>query len=149
MIKNLDKGVYSPQDLPRIIARFTDLMNNLATTGQSPLLKSIGMSKLESEEDLELLTLHESSARIEIAALKHYQFFISKGWNKYLAQAYAVRLIVDQICYGQYRNHKLRDMTVYELSISIAKSMRLFAENATYNSQMVSDVLLKGLKEKK
>ncbi len=117
-------------------------MYSLKTSGESPLLKQIGLEKLEETEDLELLTIHESSARIEIAAMKHYHYLIRKGLNPYLAQSYATRIVIDQLTFGHYKNSRMRDETVYSFVNSIAKSMRLFAVKADYNTRsIVADML--------
>jgi hypothetical protein len=126
-----------------MISRFTELLLSLAHTGESPLLKKIGLADLKEKEDLELLSLHESSTRIEVAALKSYYELINRGWNRYLAQSYAVRIVIDQICYGQFRNKKLRENTTYSLVSLIAKNMRLFADTAKYNTKMLTDSLLR------
>ncbi len=141
-LETLGKSAYQEKELPRILSRFTNLMYSLKTSGESPLLKQIGLEKLEETEDLELLTIHESSARIEIAAMKHYHYLIRKGLNPYLAQSYATRIVIDQLTFGHYKNSRMRDETVYSFVNSIAKSMRLFAVKADYNTRsIVADML--------
>lgn len=142
-LNKLALRAFSPLDLSRMLARFTDLLYSLATDGDSPLLKKIGLGNLREKEDLELLSIHKSSARIEIAAMKHYNFLRKKGWNPYLAQSYAVNLVIDQICYGQFRSRRLRDSTVYELTHNLARNLRLLADNADYNTNFINDLLLK------
>jgi hypothetical protein len=44
-----------------MMARFTEVLHSLSKTGQSPLLAKVGLSNLKEKEDLELLSLHESS----------------------------------------------------------------------------------------
>lgn len=141
-IQEFDRQAFSEHEFARMIARFTDLLQSLARTGEAPLLNRIGLSELAEKEDLELLTIHESSARIEISALRTYRELLRMGCGKYLAQSYATRLIIDQICYGQYRNKRLKDSTVYSLVNQIARSMRLFADNSRYNTRMVTENLL-------
>ncbi len=143
MLLDIERSAVQENDLPRLISRFTDLLYSLSQTGKSPLMKKIGLSELVKEEDLELLQLHESSARIEVMALKHYDYLCRKGWNRYLAQSYAVHLVVDQVCYGQYRNKKLRNHTVYELVVSIAKAMKLFSDVRKFNTQLGSQEFAK------
>lgn len=142
-LENLAEEAFGGHELSRMISRFTELLHSLVQTGESTLLKKIGLSDLKEKEDLELLSLHESSTRIEVSALKHYYELLGKGCNKYLAQSYAVRLVIDQVCYGQYRDKKLRENTVYSLVTMIAKNMRLFADNTKYNTKMITDSLLK------
>ncbi len=142
-LETLAANAFSEQELARMISRFTELLLSLAHTGESPLLKKIGLADLKEKEDLELLSLHESSTRIEVAALKSYYELINRGWNRYLAQSYAVRIVIDQICYGQFRNKKLRENTTYSLVSLIAKNMRLFADTAKYNTKMLTDSLLR------
>jgi len=139
----LSSQAFSARELARMLARFTDLLYALSQTGESPLLKKIGLSDLGEKEDLELLNIHESSARIETVALKHYHELLQMGCNRYLAQSYAVRLVIDQVCYGQYRERKLRDANVYDIVEVIARSMRLFASDKNYNTRMISENLLK------
>lgn len=134
ILSDLEKNAFSPVDFAKMLSQFTDLLHSLKRTGKSPLLKKIGMAEAIQDEDLELLSLHESSARIEVAALKHYHLLTERGFNRYLAQSYSVRLVIDQICYGQYRDKKLRDHSVHELVTIIAKGMRLVADFARYNT---------------
>lgn len=143
-LEELAAQTYSEIELARVISRFTELLNSLARTGESTMLKRIGLSDLREKEDLEMISLHESSTRIESTALNHYNHLVGHGFNKYLAQSYAVRLVIDQVCYGQYRNRKLRNQTVYGLVNLIAKSMRLFADNTKYNTRMITENLLSG-----
>jgi hypothetical protein len=143
-LDNLARQAFSDDELARMISRFTELLHSLAETGKSPLLEKIGMKSLLENEDFELLAVHRSSARIEIAALKHYQYLVSKGFNRYLAQAYAVRLVIDQVCYGQYRDKKLKNDSVHKVVTQIARGMRLLADNQSYNTRIVADSLLKG-----
>ncbi len=133
-LASLAKNSFSEIELARIIARFTDMLHSLSTTGKSTLLKKIGLGNIIEEEDLELLMLHESSARIEMAALRHYHELLARGFNRYLAQTYAARLVIDQVCYGQYREKRLRNTTVYSLVLRIASAMRLLTENSRYNT---------------
>lgn len=142
-LSNLATNAFSEQELARMISRFTELLISLSESGESPILKKIGLADLKEKEDLELLSLHESSTRIEVAALKHYHELINKGWNRYLAQSYSVRIVIDQICYGQFRNKKLRENTTYTLVNLIAKNMKLFADTSKYNTKMLTDSLLK------
>lgn len=141
-LDSLDKQAFGEIELARVLARYTDLMASLSRTGESPLLKKIGLGDLKEKEDLELISIHESSARIEMAAMKHYRYLIDRGWNRYLAQAYAVRLVLDQICYGQYRERKLRETTVYDLAVTVAKNMRLLLDNTNYNTEFITKKLL-------
>jgi hypothetical protein len=82
------------------------------------------------------MSLHESSARIETAAQRHYHYLVENGFNRYLAQSYAVRLVIDQLCYGQYRNKMLRNNSVYQLVMMIARSMHLFGDTTRYNTNI-------------
>jgi DNA polymerase III delta prime subunit len=141
-LRNLSEHSYEEVELARIIARYTDLMGQLAATGESPMLKRVGLGHLREKEDLELVSTHASSARIEMAAMKHYRLLLDAGWSRYLAQAYAVRLVIDQVCYGQYRERKLRESTVHGLAVMIAKNMRLLLDSTNYNTNLMTDRLL-------
>ncbi len=99
-IKNLSEGCYSQIELSRLFARFTELINDLALTGKSPMLTKLGLDEMNKKDDLELLEVHKCSTRIISAALKHYNYFLNKGWNIYLAQSYSTGLIINQMCYG-------------------------------------------------
>ncbi len=74
-------------------------MNELATTGRSPILDKLGLDNINKQEEMELLTVHKTSTRIQVVALLHYQYLCSKGWHKYLAQSYATNIIINQITY--------------------------------------------------
>ncbi len=106
VLQELERNALTELSFAQLLAKFTDTLQTLAKTGRSPLLKKIGLGDIIEEEDLELLSLHESSARIEVAALKHYRYLTGKGFNRYLAQSYATRLVIDQVCYGQFREKK-------------------------------------------
>lgn len=141
-MKNLESMAYDPVNFSRVMSRFTDMLHSLATSGQSPMLARIGMENILKEEDLELLSLHESSARIEIAALRHYEKLVSYGFNRFLAQSYAARLVIDQVCYGQYREKRLRNTTVYEIVSRIAQALKLQFGNSTFNTNFKADTIL-------
>jgi len=141
ILSTLGSRAYSIQDLARVLSRFTEILYSLKTTGQSGLLNKIGLGNLKEVEDLELVSLHESSARIEIAALKHATHLIRRGCNPYLAQAYAAGLVIDQVSYGQYRDKKLKTSTVYELCVKIAKTLHLFGEDTQFNTKLVTEKL--------
>jgi hypothetical protein len=143
-LQNLAAQSFSPTELGRMIARFTETLHELSRTGKSPLLKKIGMGNLLENEDLDILSLHESSARIEIAAMKHYHELLSRGCNRYLAQSYAVRLVIDQACYGQYRDRRLRNSTAHALVMRVARAMRLLSDNNRFNTNFDVAALLKG-----
>lgn len=136
-IKNLSSKSYGDIELSRLYARFIELINDLATTGKSPLLSKIGLDNLRKKEDLELLSVHKCSTRILTAAIKHFHTFLDYGWNRYLAQSYATSLIINQICYGKYRQQKLRDITNHALVTTIAKALSLYADNKTYNTDFI------------
>lgn len=135
-LQSLESKIVAPEKLSRLISRFTDMLHSLSTTGKSNMLSKIGFSNIMKDEDLEILSLHESSTRIEIAALQHYNYLKQMGLNSYLAQTYAVNLIIDQICYGQYRDKKLRDTTAYNLVLDLAKGMRLFSNNTKFKTDI-------------
>jgi hypothetical protein len=138
----LARQSFGEEDLLRMIARFTEILQNISATGDAPLLKKIGLGNLREKEDLDVLKLHETSARIEMAAARHHRFLTGQGCNRYLAQSYAVRLVIDQACYGQYRNRKLREMSAHELAVSIARSMMLIVLGAQFNTGFSPEKLL-------
>jgi len=125
---------YSPNAFARLISRFTEIIYSLAATGKSPLLAENGMKNIIAPEDLELLSVHESSTRIESAALSHYNELIRRGSNAVIAQTYSARLVIDQICYGQFRDRKLTSLTVHELVTAIARCLGLLGERTQYNT---------------
>lgn len=141
-LKALAEKAFSEIEFARVLSCFTDTLGELTRTGKSPFLKKVGLGNLTEQEDMELLSLHESSARIEIAALKHYHRLIQQGFNPYLAQSYATSLVVDQVCYGQYRDAKLRNRTSLQLVWAMAKAFQLVGDNKTYNTKMVKEALL-------
>ncbi len=142
-LEELERNAFSEIKFARMLSMFTDLLNSLSRTGKSPLLKKIGIGDVLEDEDLDLLTLHESSARIEMAALRHYHFMLERGFNRFLAQSYATRLVIDQLCYGQYRNKMLRTNSVYQLVMMIARSMHLFGDTTKYNTNLASPQSIK------
>jgi len=130
---------YSSNAFARLISRFTEIIYNLATTGKSPILNENGMKNILDNEDLELLSVHESSTRIESAALSHYNELLRRGCNAVIAQAYSTRLVIDQICYGQFRGRKLTSLTVHDLVTAIARCLNLLGEQTRYNTTAETD----------
>ena len=125
---------YAMNALAMMISRFTGIIQALARTGKSPLLAEIGLNNVIAAEDLDLLSVHESSTRIESAALAHCQELLRRGCRPMTAQAYAVRLVIDQVCYGQFRERKLSSMTTHELVTTIAKGLGLLGPRTQYNT---------------
>ncbi|MCB1317984.1 MAG: hypothetical protein KDK27_18595, partial [Leptospiraceae bacterium] len=136
---------FQPIQLARMFSLFTDLLGSLSRTGRSPLLTKIGLGEIHETEDLEVLELHESSTRIEIAALKVDHDLLERGWSRYLAQATATRMIIDQICYGRYRQRDLREITALQLVHRVATNMKLIADSANYNTNLISEKLLSSM----
>jgi len=142
MADALSRFCFDELSFARILSRFTDTLQSLKATGESPLLAKLGMGDLKHKEDLELLSLHESSARIEMAALKHHRLLIKKGCPPYFAQAYATRIAIDQICFGKYRNRKLREKTTIDLVWAVARSFSLINNSTQFNTGFVTKSLL-------
>lgn len=140
--KKLEGMAYSEINLGRILARFTDALSAMARGENTPLLKKIGIEDIKKREDMELLSLHEASARIEAAAMRHYADLLRRGCPRYAAQSYAVHLVIDQVCYGQYRHKKLRESTVYEIVTMVARNMGLLMDGSRYNTQFFSKKIL-------
>jgi len=141
-LDELSNKSYSEVELSRMFAKFAELINELSESGRSSLLKKIGLDKLNSTEDSELLQIHRSSTRIISAALKHYHFLLGRGFNTYLAQSYATSIIINQMCYGSHRNAKLKDMTNFDMTVSIAKALGLYADSKTFNTSFIKESLL-------
>ena len=139
---NLSRKAFSEVELARIISRFVEMVNDLSITGKSPLLSKLGLDEINKKEDLALLTVHRCSIRIQVAALLHYNYLVSRGWQKYLAQSYASSLIINQMCYGSYRDKTLRNITNYTLLNTIARAFTLYADDTVYNTDLVKKTLL-------
>jgi hypothetical protein len=142
-LDNLKDKAYSEVDFTRILSRFTETLYQLKKDGKSPIMKQLGLSKLIEGEDLETLSIHESSTRIEASALKHYAAMRSKGFHPYLSQSYATKLVIDQACYGQYRNRMLSNTSTIQLVEALAKSFALIADNTSFNTKIIANKLLK------
>lgn len=138
----LSEKSFSEIELARVFSKFSELINELTITGNSPILNKIGLDNINSSEDAELLQVHRTSTRIISAALKHYHHLITLGFNKYLAQSYSTSIIINQMCYGTYRDIKLKETSNYELVMSIAKAFGLFADSKTYNTSFIRENLL-------
>lgn len=141
-IDNLSMKAFSEVELARIISRFVELVNDLSISGKSPLLKKLGLNELNKKEDLALLSVHKCSIRIQVAALLHYNYLIARGWKRYLAQSYAASLVINQMCYGSYREKRLRDITNFTLLNTIAKAFSLYADDTVYNTDLIKKSLL-------
>jgi hypothetical protein len=141
-INNLAGKAFSEVELARIISRFVEMVNDLSISGKSPLLSKLGLDEMNKKEDLALLTVHRCSIRIQVAALLHYNYLIARGWNKYLAQSYAASILINQMCYGSYREKTLRNITNYSLLNTIARAFTLYADDTVYNTDLVKKSLL-------
>ena len=141
-MQTLSGKCYKDVELARVFARFTELIDNLATTGKSPMLEKIGLDEISKKDDIQALNVHKSSTRIISAALIHYHYFLGKGWNMYLAQSYATSLIIGQICYGSYRTMKVRDITNIALMNQFANAFSLYATDKPYNTSLVKENIL-------
>ncbi|HOF02017.1 MAG TPA: MoxR family ATPase [Spirochaetota bacterium] len=138
----LSQKAFNEIELSRVFSKFSELINELIMSGKSLILSKIGLDNLNSNEETELLQVHRTSTRIVSAALLHYRYLTQAGFNKYLAQSYATSIIVNQMCFGTYRNMKLKETTNYELVLSIAKGFGLIADNKVYNTNFIRENLL-------
>jgi MoxR-like ATPase len=142
-LENLKGKAYSEVDFARVLSRFTETLYQLKKDGKSPIMKQLGLSKLIEGEDLETLSIHESSTRIEASALKHYATLRDKGFHPYLSQSYATKIVIDQACYGQYRDRMLSKSTTLQLVEALAKSFALLADNTSFNTKIIANKLFK------
>ncbi|OHD18756.1 MAG: hypothetical protein A2086_05810 [Spirochaetes bacterium GWD1_27_9] len=141
-IKKLEDLTYNEIELSRIFSRFAELVNDLSVTGKSPLLLKIGIDDFNKNDDLELLSVHKTSTRILSAALKHYNYLIEHGFNKYLAQSYSTSIIINQMCYGGYRNRKVKEIPNYEILNKIATAFGLYFDGNNFNTNLVKKNIL-------
>jgi hypothetical protein len=141
-LETLQAKAYNEVEFSRILSRFTETLYELKKDGKSLIMKQLGLSKLIEGEALDSLSIHESSTRIEASAIRHYSAMRSFGFNTYLCQSYATRLVIDQICYGQYRKRQLSKVTTLELVENLAKSFGLIAQNLNLNTKIISNKLL-------
>ncbi|WCL50738.1 AAA family ATPase [Leptospira sp. GIMC2001] len=142
-LENLKGKAYPEVEFSRVLSRFTETLYQLKKDGKSPVMKQLGLSKLIEGEDLESLSIHETSTRIESSAIRHYVAMREKNFHPYLCQSYATRIVIDQACYGQYRNRQLSKTTTLQLVESLAKSFALMADNSSFNTKIISNKLLK------
>lgn len=75
------------------------------------------------------IVVHPPSLRILSAAISHIIILMKRGMSAETAKSYAANLIIDQICFGKYRDRKTGDVTNYELVSSIARSFGFNIEN--------------------
>lgn len=141
-VDTLSERSFGDVELARIFSRFTELLNDLASTGKSPLLEKLGLDELAKKQELEVLQVHKSSTRIQAAALQHYHWLRKKGCKSYLAQTYATSVIINQVVYGGYRNLRLSTIDNLSLVNTIATSFSLYADRSSYNTQLVKSKVL-------
>ncbi len=142
IISSLSAESFNEIELSRMLSFFTEIVNELATTGRSPILDKLGLDNINKQEEMELLTVHKTSTRIQVAAMLHYQYLCSKGWPKYLAQSYATNIIINQITYGSYRNMKVANIDNYTLMKNIAKALCLIAGATKFNTKLIKESIL-------
>jgi MoxR-like ATPase len=131
----LDAAAFkSTKDLALAYSSLTDTVNELAATGKSPILKSIGLGDKTEADDWETMYVHRCSTRIVSAALSHYAWFRDRGWGAYAAQAYGARLILDQMAYGAFAEQRLRNVANPQILESIAKALKLLANDTVYTT---------------
>lgn len=135
----LGKRAFDATAFSQALARLVDIVNEMAESGSSPVLKEIGLGDLHRQEDAGLLSVHKSGIRIISAALTIYDHLTSRGYNRFLAQSYATRVVIDQICYGPYRERKLTAMTSHELVTTVAKGLGLMAGSTKLNLSLGRD----------
>jgi len=140
-IQKLSDNSFEFIELARMFSKFTEIINELATNGKSPLLKKIGLGDY-SKDNLELLTVHKSSTRIITSALSIYEYLKKNGFNKYLAQSFSTSIIINQICYGSYRERNMKDLSNLEFLETIAQSLYLYSDGTVYNTKFIKEKVL-------
>lgn len=139
LTKALNKRAFGPTEFAHSLARLVDVINEMAESGSSPILKEIGLGDLHRQEDAGLLSVHKAGIRIISAALTVYEHLLSRGYHRFPAQSFATRLVVDQICYGPFRDRKLTSMTSHQLVTTVAKGLGLMAGSTKLNLSLGRD----------
>jgi hypothetical protein len=68
------------------------------------------------------LNVHPPSLRIQTCAVSHLIALMQMGMHPVAASEYAATLILDQICFGKYRERKAGEHTNYEIVSAIASN---------------------------
>lgn len=118
--------VLSPAELGQQLARLVTIVDELSEHGTSPLIQELGLADLHRQEDAQLLSVHRSGVRIISAALVVYDHLRERGMAIPLAQSVATRLVIDQTCYGHYRDRRMTTMTSLQLVTTLARALGLF-----------------------
>ncbi len=126
--------VLSTAELGQQLSRLVTIVEELSENGTSPLIQELGLSELHRQEDAQLLSVHRSGVRIVSAALVVHDYLREHGMVGALAQSIATRLVVDQTCYGHYRDRKMTSMTSLALVSTLARALGLFTGATRLNT---------------
>ncbi|MBU2513760.1 MoxR family ATPase [bacterium] len=114
---------YKLEDLSLKLAEFGDELRKLSTDGVHYANRKLvsDMGGTGESIDFSCIRLHIPSSRIQQAALKQYAFLTAKiGCSPYLAQQYAVNLMIDQAAFGKYGKAKLGQGNSRDLFVAMA-----------------------------
>jgi hypothetical protein len=100
-------------------------MTEIGAAGLPPAIKSAYSGIAEAGQ----LVVHLPSLRVQSAALSHIDMLIQMGMDYNFARQYAGSLLVDQICFGKYRDRKNGEFTNYEIVSVIASSFGLLSND--------------------
>lgn len=116
---------------------FTDCIRNLIDKGSLEIDKRIA-SNLPDSQIFTKLNAHRPSLRLMIAALQQYNMLIKLGMNPQLGRQYISDLCADCICFGQYRDIKVGELTTLKIVNTVAELYGLIPNSVDLTSNFSS-----------
>lgn len=117
------------------LSKFTEETVKMSKTGLSNIMMAQTNQKFNPEA-MEQVQIHIPSTRIESMAITLYLNLIERNCPEPLARSFATDLVINQICYGQYREQYIDKMSVNELIRSLAISNGLIMDTKLYATDL-------------
>ena len=117
------------KEFAHALTRFFTVVRSFADHGTTALEQEI-KTYLRDIGEITRVPLHKPSLRIAKAALDQYTFLVREGMEPQYAQAYASRVVIDQICYGKFGLKPLGSITTRDAVTSLAQFHNLIGSAA-------------------
>ena len=118
----------SRKELSDKLAEFFVSVRSFSDNGTTKIPEDIRLF-LRSIGEVTKVPLHHPSIRILKASIAQYDSLLKMGMPSEGAQSYAVRVAIDQICYGKFGQRTIGTETVYDAVLGMAQFYRLLNKN--------------------
>jgi len=112
------------QDFSLKVSALFNVIRQMASHGSSALPANV-KSIFSGMGEMGQVVVHLPSLRIQSAAVSHLVLLAKMGMDPRLAANYAAELVVNQVCYGKYRERKNGEFANYEIISALAESFGL------------------------